>query len=91
VAWVDVAGSELQTSGSETGMVMDLGAISDRVKPMVEQYLDHYCLNDTLPLESPTSEALAQWIYEHLNRHCRLPVSAVTIEETCTSACTYRV
>ena len=90
VGWVEVSGTELKTSGSETGMVQDLGAISAAVKPMVEEYLDHYCLNDKLPLESPTSEAVAQWIFQHLEKEGQVQPSAVTIEETCTSACTYR-
>jgi 6-pyruvoyltetrahydropterin/6-carboxytetrahydropterin synthase len=68
---------------------MDYSCISDAIKPVVEQYLDHHCLNDTLPLTSPTSEAIAAWLFEHLQAKC-LPVSAVTIEETCTSVCTYR-
>jgi len=70
-------------------MVMDYARIADIVKPMVEDYLDHYCLNETLPVISPTSEAVAAWVFEHL-RSSGLPVSAVTIEETCTSVCTYR-
>ena len=89
VGWVEVAGAELHTNGPQTGMVMDYSCISDAIKPMVEEYLDHHCLNETLPLASPTSEAIAAWVFEHL-KSGGLPVSAVTIEETCTSVCTYR-
>ncbi len=55
---------------------------------MVEDHLDHYYLNESLLLPAP-SEAIARWVFQHLK--CKgLPVSAVTIEETCTSVCTYR-
>jgi 6-pyruvoyltetrahydropterin/6-carboxytetrahydropterin synthase len=89
VGWVEVAGSELQPTGPQAGMVMDYASISEAVSPMVDGHLDHYCLNESLPLEIPTSEAIAQWVFNHLK--CKgLPVSGVTIEETCTSVCTYR-
>ena len=89
VGWVEVAGNELHFDGPEAGMVMDYACISEAVGPMVDQYLDHYCLNESLPIASPTSEAIAQWVFEHLR--CKgLSVTAITIEETCTSVCTYR-
>ncbi len=34
--------------------------------PLVDNFLDHYYLNDTTGLESPTSDAIAQWIFEQL-------------------------
>jgi 6-pyruvoyltetrahydropterin/6-carboxytetrahydropterin synthase len=89
VGWVEVCGASLGSEGPQAGMVMDYSCIADAIKPMVENYLDHFCLNETLPLDSPTSEATAAWIFEHLKAK-GLPVSAVTIEETCTSVCTYR-
>jgi 6-pyruvoyltetrahydropterin/6-carboxytetrahydropterin synthase len=89
VGWVEVTGDSLHEEGPQAGMVMDYSCISDAIKPMVEKYLDHHCLNETLPLTSPTSEAIAAWAFEHL-ASMGLPVNAVTIEETCTSVCTYR-
>lgn len=89
VGWVEVEGDRLQESGPSAGMVMDFGDIAAAVAPMVEEHLDHYVLNESLDMESPTSEAVAQWVYRHL-RARGLPLSAVTIEETCTSVCTYR-
>jgi 6-pyruvoyltetrahydropterin/6-carboxytetrahydropterin synthase len=89
VGWVEVTGSQLKTTGPESGMVMDFGCLAEAVKPMVEDYLDHYCLNESLGLESPTSETIAQWIFRHLSAK-NLPITTVTIEETCTSVCTYR-
>lgn len=88
VGWVEVSSERLQREGPQEGMVMDYSSISDAIKPMVDEYLDHHCLNETLPLPSPTSEAIAAWVCQHLQSRC-LPVSAVTIEETCTSVCTY--
>jgi 6-pyruvoyltetrahydropterin/6-carboxytetrahydropterin synthase len=89
VGWAELGGTELQTAGPQTGMVMDFDCVSTFVKPMVEEYLDHYCLNESLAIESPTSEAIAVWVFGHLKAK-GLPLTAVTIEETCTSVCTYR-
>ncbi|HEX9030571.1 MAG TPA: 6-carboxytetrahydropterin synthase QueD [Streptosporangiaceae bacterium] len=89
VGWVEVAADVLQEDGPKRGMVVDYGDISAVVSSMVGSYLDHYCLNETLPVPVTTSEAVAEWIYHHL-RSSGLSPSAVTIEETCTSSCTYR-
>jgi 6-pyruvoyltetrahydropterin/6-carboxytetrahydropterin synthase len=89
VGWVEIEGDELHAHGPSQNMVMDFGDIADALQPMVDQHLDHHLLNETLDMESPTSEAVAQWVYRHL-RARGLPLSAVTIEETCTSVCTYR-
>lgn len=89
VGWVEVMGSELHETGPETGMLTDYGCLSEAIKPIVDQHLDHYLLNESLALESPTSEEVARWVFNQLR--CRgLQVAAVTIEETCTSVCTYR-
>lgn len=88
VGWVEISGQELHATGPQSGMLMDFSCISDAIKPMVDEYLDHHCLNETLPLESPTSEAIAAWVFDHLKSKS-LPIAAVTIEETCTSVCTY--
>lgn len=85
---VEVQAMVLVTSGPETGMVMDYGRITAAVRPLLDATLDHYDLNVSTGLESPTSETLARWIYERLAP--TLPgLHAVTIEETCTSACRY--
>lgn len=89
VAWVEVTGGSLHSEGPQAGMVMDYACIAQAMQPMIDDYLDHYCLNDTLPLVSPTSEGIAAWVFAQL-KSTGLPVSAVTIEETCTSVCTYR-
>jgi 6-pyruvoyltetrahydropterin/6-carboxytetrahydropterin synthase len=89
VGWLGVSAASLREGGSEDGMVVDFGRLARYLEPMVEQYLDHQFLNETLPLASPTSESIARWIFGHLSEQ-GLGSDSVTIEETCTSACTYR-
>ena len=89
VGWVEAEGERLKESGPQTGMLLDFGCLSEAVKPMVESHLDHYLLNESLQMESPTSEAIARWVFCRL-REQDLPITSVTIEETCTSVCTYR-
>lgn len=71
----------------ETGWVMDFAEIRVAFDPLVEQ-LDHRCLNEVEGLENPTSERIAQWIWERLTG--ALPLAAVEIRETCTSGAVYR-
>lgn len=73
--------------GVESGWVMDFSDISDVFKPVWSQ-LDHHYLNEVPGLENPTSEVIAQWIWEKLQPS--LPqLSCVEIRETCTSGCRY--
>lgn len=89
VGWIEVSGESLATEGPKAGMVVDFADLSAATKPMLDDCLDHRCLNETLGLESPTSEAIARWVFERLAAD-GVRVDAVTIEETCTSVCTYR-
>ena len=85
---VEVESPALCESGPKSGMVMDFGDIKAAVASLVESHLDHHYLNDTLELESPTSEKVAQWVFQAILP--KLPnLRAVTINETCTSACRY--
>lgn len=79
----------LQETGPKQGMVLDFGDLSAAMKPLLESSLDHWHLNETTQLESPTSEALAKWIYDRLKPALPL-LKAVCIEETCTARCEYR-
>lgn len=83
--------SSLQETGPKAGMLMDFGDLSLILKPLVDEYLDHYHLNDSTGLANPTSEELARWIYDKLNP--LIPKNAlleeVRIEETCTSEASY--
>lgn len=79
---------EVRVSGpvdDAAGWVMDFGEIKAHFAPLLDQ-LDHSYLNEIDGLTNPTSENLARWIWDRL----ALPVSAVTVRETCTSGCTYQ-
>jgi 6-pyruvoyltetrahydropterin/6-carboxytetrahydropterin synthase len=69
------------------GWVMDFADIKTAFAPLHDQ-LDHRYLNEVDGLENPTSENIARWTWDHLAG--TLPLSAVTVRETCTSGCTYR-
>lgn len=74
--------------GEHSGWVMDFADLKAAVQPTVDT-LDHRLLNDIPGLENPTSENVARWIWQRIAPD--LPgLSAVTVRETCTSACTYR-
>lgn len=79
----------IQETGPSRGMVADFSEIGAVVDELVRTRLDHYHLNESIPLENPTCEEIARWIYSELRP--RIPLlSAVIIEETCTSSCEYR-
>lgn len=82
---------EVHVSGPldpQLGWVMDFADIKSAFAPLFEQ-LDHRYLNDVPGLDNPTSEHLARWIWEKLQP--RLPLlSRIVVQETCTSACSYR-
>jgi len=72
----------------DVGWVIDFGEVSSIVKPVIEE-LDHRYLNEIPGLENPTSEVLAAWIWRRIEG--QVPgLEAVTIRETCNSACVYR-
>jgi 6-pyruvoyltetrahydropterin/6-carboxytetrahydropterin synthase len=54
----------LIVSGSATGMVMDFSDLSDVVKSLVVDALDHTHLNDCI--ENPTCENLLVWMWSRL-------------------------
>lgn len=73
----------------DSGMVMDFADVKAAVKPLIEEHLDHYYLNDVPGLENPTSENVARWVWERLSGP--LPqLSAIEIRETCTSGVVFR-
>ena len=70
------------------GYLIDYGDIKKAAEPIVKQ-LDHYYLNEIEGLSNPTSEVLAKWIFDKLKP--ALPqLSAILVNETCTSSCEYR-
>lgn len=83
---------EIHVTGAineKTGWLIDYGDLDEIVMPLVNDHLDHYCLNDTEGLANPTSEILARWLYDRIK--AKLPqLSAVTLFETCDARCVYR-
>lgn len=74
--------------GADTGWVVDFADLTTAWAPLQNQ-LDHRYLNDIAGLENPTSEVLSVWIWDRLENE--LPgLSKITVQETCTSRCTYR-
>jgi 6-pyruvoyltetrahydropterin/6-carboxytetrahydropterin synthase len=85
---IHVRSDKMIQQGPKTNMVMDFADISHLVKPMINEYLEHKWLNDTLQTDSPTTEFIAKWVYEYLAPH--LPgLYAVTLQETSTSKVKY--
>jgi len=86
---VYLQGETLQSTGPKAGMLVDYGDISREVRPLIEEKLDHYHLNDTLGVASPTSEFIAQWVFNQLLPRFGELLYAVRVYETCTSGCTF--
>lgn len=82
---------EIHVSGpvaADRGWVMDFADVSQAFQPLFDQ-LDHRYLNDVPGLENPTSERLAEWIWERLQPVLPM-LSRVVVHETCTAGCEYR-
>jgi 6-pyruvoyltetrahydropterin/6-carboxytetrahydropterin synthase len=70
------------------GWVIDFADIQRAWQP-IHASLDHRYLNEVAGLENPTSELLAQWIWQRLKP--MLPgLAKVIVMETPTSGCIYR-
>jgi len=101
VGWISISRGQLFQSGPKKGMVFDYADLSAIVKPIVEESLDHWHLNDTVDEENPTSEIIAKWMWIKVETELRpllredvddvIDSLTVTIEETCTSRCVYSV
>jgi 6-pyruvoyltetrahydropterin/6-carboxytetrahydropterin synthase len=80
---------KIDSAGPKAGMVIDYGDIDAALSPLIEGKLDHFHLNETTGLESPTTEELSRYIYNYLKP--KLPLlAAIELEETCTARCEYR-
>lgn len=103
IATVTVSANSVASDGAKRGMVLDFGDLKKIVQPVVDQYLDHWDLNETLDIY-PTSENIAKWLYNiiagkldeyndveaFLSQELpQVTLVSVEINETCTSACTY--
>ena len=90
VGRIHVKGHKLIDRGSQQGMIIDYGDISQYIQPLLDDFLDHYYLNETTGLENPTSENISRWIFEKLETVGLPGLYAVEIRETCTSGCIYK-
>jgi 6-pyruvoyltetrahydropterin/6-carboxytetrahydropterin synthase len=71
----------------ETGWLIDFGEI-DRLWQPIHDLVDHNYLNEIPGLENPTSEILAQWLWQRLRP--QLPeLERVIVHETCDARCEY--
>jgi 6-pyruvoyltetrahydropterin/6-carboxytetrahydropterin synthase len=81
---------ELYVSGpvnADTGWVIDFAELDAAFAPTKAQ-IDHRYLNDIPGLENPTSERLAQWIWQKLKP--AVPgLSKIVVQETQQSGCVY--
>lgn len=80
-----VVAGELRQS---QGWVVDYADIDEAFEPLHTQ-LDHSCLNDVVGLANPTSEHVAQWIWERL-ASALVGLSEVSVSENDRSSCAYR-
>lgn len=71
----------------ETGLAFDFVELKKIVKEHVIEKLDHYLLNDIIPISS--AENIAIWIWDELAKQ-DLPLYEIKVWETPTSFCTYR-
>lgn len=81
-------GEKLELEGPKSHMLIDFAEIKQIVEPLIEDYLDHHYLNETLQCDSPTVEFVARWIYQFLVEEIPL-LYAVTLFETNSSWVTY--
>jgi 6-pyruvoyltetrahydropterin/6-carboxytetrahydropterin synthase len=70
------------------GWVCDFADIGQAFAPVFDQ-LDHRYLNEVEGLGNPTSEVLAEWIWQRL-RPALPGLTRIVVHETCTSGCEYR-
>jgi 6-pyruvoyltetrahydropterin/6-carboxytetrahydropterin synthase len=70
-----------------TGWVIDFAEL-DAIFAPIKAQLDHRYLNDIAGLDNPTSERLAQWLWQKLKP--ALPgLSKIVVQETRQSGCVY--
>ncbi|MCB1165288.1 MAG: 6-carboxytetrahydropterin synthase QueD [Leptospiraceae bacterium] len=72
-----------------TGWLIDFGDISKVVKPLIENHLDHYLLNEVDGLENPTSEQISIWLWNRIKPNLPL-LREIVVHETCTARCVFR-
>ena len=81
------ANQSLQKGASEVDMGVAFEQMDAYWQPIHEQ-LDYACMNDIKGLDNPTSEVLADWIWQQLKPRFE-ELTWVTVYETHTSGCNY--
>ena len=74
--------------GRDSGWVVDFADIERTFAPLHEE-LDHRYLNEIEGLDNPTSERVAEWIWERLAPSLA-GLSKVVVRETCTAGVEFR-
>lgn len=81
--------SEVITTGSKSGMVVDFGDIKAVWKEHIEPLVDHRFLNDSLPVPHTTAEFIAGWMLMMFRQYLTGPSHfldmTVTVWETADS------
>lgn len=85
---VTLAGHQLIQDGPQKNMIIDFYTLDAAIAPMIEDYLDHKWLNDSLGTDSPSVEFIAKWIYDHLKPTLK-NLRSVKVFETPTCSATY--
>jgi 6-pyruvoyltetrahydropterin/6-carboxytetrahydropterin synthase len=94
-ATVTIASISLQENpASDCGMLMDFADLKKIMTPLIDDYLDHRCLNDFI--DNPTAENLAFAIAQYVKKELafferQLSLIQVTVHETCTARATYSI
>lgn len=80
-----------ESQADDSGHIADMGVdfeLMDQIWQPLHEQLDFTCMNDIEGLENPTSEVLANWIWQQLKPQFS-QLSWVTVYETHTSGCHY--
>lgn len=73
---------------AKTGWVIDFYDIDQIYNQKIHSILDHSYLNDIHGLENPTTEKLAQWIWNNLKNDLK-SLHSITVSEGDNYGCTY--
>lgn len=91
---VTILRHNLIQDGPKTGMVADYGDIKAILTPIIDQYLDHRFLNETLKSDATTAEFIASWLWHMIQAKITalghgVELVSVEIDETCTSSASF--
>ncbi|MCK5785419.1 MAG: 6-carboxytetrahydropterin synthase QueD [Candidatus Sabulitectum sp.] len=76
------------TVGHTTGWVRDYSEIKSICNPVID-LLDHRYLNDIEGLENPTSEIIAEWLWNRIKPELT-ELTMIEVKETASTGCRYR-